>query len=709
MVAWLGALKVVQQDAADNVGFGIQDVWRILVVQRYTALIVAAFVMGASIVYNVMATRVYRATAVVQLSIMAGQEVKSEKVVDLDQYNRWNRDMFTLTQLEVIYSRALREEVLARYIAAGYGDDPIASSADALRGVMHVQGREATELLDVAVEHTDPERAAVLANLIAEVYRELNLDALRDSAREAKQWIGDQLLEYEKRIDVTTKEMAAYQRENGLADVDQVSTTLSARMLALNTALAEVATERALLGSQLSAHEQLYRRGLYAELARDIDSPLVVALTDEYARAVTAHARLAARYGEKHPERMYAEAELKRIETELKKEVEEAMRGERARLEVLDANAARIGTEIDGGNEESLQRQQVGSGYQQLKLELERSITFYRSLSQRNDELDLQARTQLNNVRVIDAATVPGGPISPNIPYNLAISLVVALAGGVAAAFLREFVDDRVSSPLEIATWLRVPYLGHVPRIEGENAGQGALYTWRNPNSTAAEAIRSIRTLLELDPGRGPLRRILVTSAITAEGKTGTSVRLSVAFARLGRRVLLVDADLRRPTVHRLFEIERAPGLSEVFGGTPIVDAIIPSAVPNVHVLPAGTWVEGATEVLASERMLEILDLVQQDYDLIVIDSPPSMMIADAAILSRGVDGVVFVVREHTASRRAIQEALRSLQKVGATVLGVVLNAVDVDRRGSSYAYYRAYGYGYYKESEEDHQNDAAK
>jgi polysaccharide biosynthesis transport protein len=245
-----------------------------------------------------------------------------------------------------------------------------------------------------------------------------------------------------------------------------------------------------------------------------------------------------------------------------------------------------------------------------------------------------------------------------------------------------------------------------IPRLpELKDEAQLALYTFENPNSAAAEAMRAIRTMLELNPPPNGLRRLLVTSAMQSEGKTSTVVRLGVAFANLGKRVVMIDGDLRRPRLHKIFNIERDPGLSSLLGGEAIDDVVNATGVPNLFFVSAGTAHDHSTEPLASMAMTRLLDELDRQYDLVLIDSPPAALLSDAAILSKRVDGVVMLVREGIVSRFLVRDALRSLNKVGANVLGVVMNAVDLNRRGASYYRYYSYGYGqrysrYYSDSE---------
>lgn len=684
------------QDAPNN-GLQLRDMYAILQMQWKVVVGCTAAAVLVAMLHGVFATRQYKSAAVLHMSTMAGQELKSDRVVDVDQYNRWNRQMFVQTQLEVIRSRNMMETVIRKYNELGYDDiAPDTQGVRALVEMLEIMPRQGTELLDLSITSSDPEKSAVLANLVADQFRENNLEGLRDSAREAKAWLQGQIREYRDRIDSATVTVVGFQGENDLADVSEQTSSLQARIDSLNQAFAQINTERVLLETTVYAHDRQLREGSYQELAKDMDTSLVASLTTDYAAAVTEHASTAARYGEKMPERRQAEAKLARIEQELKSEVEVTLSSERKKLSLLRGKEANLKEEIDAAKVQLLDVSGKREQYGKLRVDLERAKEFYVRLNQRNDELDLQSQTQLNNIRIIDQARPVPRPVSPSVWLNLGIALVGGFVGGLGLGLAREYLDDTISSPLDIQTFLRVPFLGMIPRIaEVTDETDLALYTHSNPRSAVAEALRGIRTVIELDPRGETPKRLLVTSAVSAEGKTSTVVRLGVAFANLNKRVLMIDCDLRRPRLHKIFNTGKEDGLTSILAGMPIEEAIVSSVVPNLDFLPCGRTTERPNELLASKDMSELLDELDKRYDLILIDSPPTVLLADAKILSRYTDGVVILVREHTTSRMLVREAVQGLEQVGGRVLGVIVNIVDLGNRRTSYKYSNTYGYGY--------------
>lgn len=669
-----------------------------LQMQRNVILAFAAVVVFVALIFNLRSPKMYRSTAVIQISSSTGQELRVDEVVQKDWSEQYT---FLTTQLDLMESRELRDEVIRRYETLGYGDLTLAEGAgDRLAGMLKAVPRKDSEIVDVSIVDTDPVRAARLVNLVTEVYRGQNLEGRRDAARDARVWLEQQLAEYAVRISEGSSALIKYQTEHDLADAEEVVTRLSALMESLNLSYGEVNTERVLLQTTVGVHERLLAQGAYESLAKDMNSPLMITLTAELSASTTENARISARYLESMPERKYSEAKLKSIESELRSEIERTLATEHAKLDILQSKEASLKAEIDDAKAQLIARQALSEEYERLKLELDRSKEFYSTLSQRNGELELAARTQLNNVRVIDEARPEMSPVSPNIPRNMLVALVAGLVLGCGVGFLREYIDDTISSPLDVATYLRVPLVGMVPRYTDVTDDRSrALYTMQHPSSAAAESVRTMRTVLELNPNGKPLRRLLITSSLSSEGKTTTAVSLAVSFANLGRKVIIVDADLRRPRLHHIFDVARKVGLSSLLQGTAQIDsAIVPTGIVGFDVLPAGPGSERSNELLASTSMVELLDELDRRYDIVVVDTPPSGMLSDAAILSKMVDGVLVVVREQTVSRTLVREVVHRLQQVGAPVLGVIVNAVDMTGRASKYKYYYGYRYQYYDE-----------
>ena len=296
---------------------------------------------------------------------------------------------------------------------------------------------------------------------------------------------------------------------------------------------------------------------------------------------------------------------------------------------------------------------------------------------------------------VITAAEMPTTPASPKLGLNLAMALVLGSMLGVGFAFLAENLDDRVRSTEEVEERVGAPVLGHVPYVvEWADSAEPLLATVHRPTSGAAEAYRTLRTNLRFLSLERPLGTVLVTSTLASEGKSTTAANLAVALAEGGTRTILVSADLRRPSIHKFFEIADSGGIVAALEGTTTVEgALRQTQIPNLRLLPAGGRPPNPTEILASSRFSELLESLASISDLVLIDAPPALGLADASALASKVDGVLFLVDAHEVARRSLSHAAEQIRKAGGRILGTIMNGVVADEAG--YGYYYQYYYSY--------------
>jgi capsular exopolysaccharide synthesis family protein len=298
------------------------------------------------------------------------------------------------------------------------------------------------------------------------------------------------------------------------------------------------------------------------------------------------------------------------------------------------------------------------------------------------------AGTPAIEVSVVDQAEAPGAPISPNPLRNLTLAVVLGLLAGVGAAFLIDHLDVTVKHREEIESF-GFPVLGAIPRLDFKGE---SVHLERDLQGAGGEAFRMIRTSIGFVNLESPVRTLLVTSAMAQEGKTTTSLNLAAAYAVGGLRTILVEADLRRPSLHRVFGMLGTRGLTTaIVGDVPLQDAILNTDMRNMSVLMAGAIPPNPVELLGSDQMTELLDRLQRSFDIVIVDSPPVVPVADPAALAGRVDGVVLVVRAGKTDRRRLDQASQLLDRAGGRLVGVVLNDVRFDGSPGSYEYY--YGY----------------
>ncbi|MBN2438781.1 MAG: polysaccharide biosynthesis tyrosine autokinase, partial [Deltaproteobacteria bacterium] len=329
-------------------------------------------------------------------------------------------------------------------------------------------------------------------------------------------------------------------------------------------------------------------------------------------------------------------------------------------------------------------------------------------------ETSMTENIRTGNIRVVDAAEIPKSPVSPKKTQNMLLGLIVGLALGIGLAFFLEYLDNTIKVPDDIKERLKIPYLGPVPVITmaadnpGGNPGKSGtregsleedLVTIGSPKSTASESYRGLRTGILFSAADVPPRTILITSAAPTEGKTITSANLAVTMAQAGNKILLIDCDMRRPRMHRVFNVPRDRGLSNILAGTCGIDeTLLHTAIPRVDIIPSGPVPPNPSEMLGSQSMFKIIETLRGRYDQIIIDSPPITAVTDSVIISRWVDGVLLVIRAGETHREIIKNGIGLLQAANARILGAILNGVNMGR--DSYYYYQYYYYYYGEDGE---------
>ena len=407
--------------------------------QRTTLVAFFLAVVLATSVASLWTTPRYQAIALIQLMPRAGLEVAVEEVVRSDVAGYLEAQERARTQIQIIQSRSVLEKVIELYTELGYTDLPVGPvGAKTLGQNLVVQPRENTQLVEIRVEHEAAERAAVLANLVAEVYSSFNLDSRTDAARESKEWIDARIESARAEYDAASESARSFRREHDLVDVDEDVNGVTTRLASLQAALGEATTERVLLQSKLDNLVRLQRKQEYMVLAGMFpEDPTLETMSRERASIVVESAEVLARYGEQHPEHQRARERMQRVDALLEEAVRRNVEGVRSQVSLLVRQEEQIGGELQKVKAELLDRQRLQVEYAEIQKDEERARGLYDTLKSRVTEVDLQAGSRLNDVRIVDRAIAPRRPSSPNLKLNLAAAMLVGLFGGLALAILR--------------------------------------------------------------------------------------------------------------------------------------------------------------------------------------------------------------------------------------------------------------------------------
>jgi len=411
-----------------------------------------------------------------------------------------------------------------------------------------------------------------------------------------------------------------------------------------------------------------------------LDDPSLTALSRERAAIQTEAADVLARYGERHPEHQRVKQHIARVDALILAEVRRIVRGERALVQTLQQQEARLAGEVDAVKDSLLAKQRLMEEYAQLKQAEDQARGLHRTLSERGAEVELQARTGLSDVRLVDPAVPPTRPSKPRLLLNLVAALGMGLFGGVAVALLRDHTDDTVRTPRALRDRAQAPVLGLIPVLpDGLDLAARDTYVWDNPRSPHAESVSALRAVLQHQALNRRGLSLLVTSSVSGEGKSTLAAALARSFAGVGARTVLIDGELRRPRQHDIFGVDRGAGLGESLArqADPL-KLTRHTNVPRLDLLTAGGEVERPGELVASPIFAEVLTRLGTAYHVVIVDSPPVGVLADALMMGRSSDAVLMVARAGLAPGELVEDAAERLRQTGADVVGTVLNGVEL-------------------------------
>ena len=645
-----------------------------------------------------------------------------EYMIDLDNYIETQSRVLTSETLALQTIRNTGLASSAEFSAAG-GSEAIASGSlknhklpaeiGAFLGSLSVKHILNTHLLEVSFESTDPQLAARILNAHLDNYVEQNYRSRYEETADATKWLQSELDELRVKVRRSEDARIEYERNNQIWSVDDKSNVTTQRLSELNKALTDAQSD------------SLKKQSLF-EYARSGDVDVVPQIRDnavlqdmekkrgdlsiQYTDAVN-------QYGPNYPKVQRLQAQMKNLDAQMAQQrkgiiaqLESDYREAKQHEELLSKALDQQKTEVNSMSEKMIQ-------YNVLKREAEANKALYDSLETKLKEAQISSGLKSSNIRVVDPAMVPSTPARPAKTRNIALGFLVGIVCGIGLALLREYLDNTVKTPDDIETLVRLPSLAVVPVFdEGgttvTRAGflKGAssnghdkrmeLVAQHFPKSQVSEAFRALRTALLLSRPDHPPQVLLVTSALPREGKTMTAANLAVTLAQLGDKTALVDADLRKPGVRRLLNLEpgKYAGLSSYLAGVSTLDQVsVPHpAIPNLVAILPGPVPPNPADLLSSHKLSDAIAELRTKFKFIVIDAPPCMAATDAVILSVQVDGVLLVVRSGETPKVAFTRTRDLLTSVKSHLLGVVLNAVDASAPDYYYSYrYYPYSYGY--------------
>ncbi|MGC2489702.1 MAG: polysaccharide biosynthesis tyrosine autokinase [Candidatus Sulfotelmatobacter sp.] len=712
----------------------IRDYLRVLLKRKWTVLACLFTVFAVVAIASLKMTPVYEASGSIAIN------KPDSSLGNFNNSTTFNLDYYDPTELETEV-KILQSDLLALQVVKDLGLDrrpefggkaaPSPSSLDLapdplqtdpsrtsallanFRGSLKVTLAPNTKIIEVHYSSPDKQLAANVVNKLMEDYTENNFKSRFDSTMQAEDWLKNQLVDLQMKVENSQQKLVQYQKEHEILGIDEKQNITTAKLDELNKALTAAESER-------MDKESVYRlvesgdTDTIASAASALDaagtggtsaSTLLESLRSKKADLKIQAAQLNTQFGPSYPKLAQLNSQLKEIDAQIVLETKKVAGQVRGQYMAAVQRENLLHDALEKQKQEENKLNESAIDYSILKRDLDSYRQLYEGLMEKMKEAGVSAGLKSNNFRIVDVARVPTYPIEPNIPRNLAFAFLLGLTSGVGLAFLQEGLDNTVRTSEQARLISGLPALGMIP-LPSKTAREGAnpkrlviasskeaveMVAQARPHSQMAESYRALRTSLLLTNLGAPPKVIMITSALPQEGKTTTSMNTALVLAQKGIRVLLIDADLRRPSIHKILGMGPRSGLSNVLTGSATLQQTITrsSILPNLSILPAGTPPPNPAELLASANMRDVLEELRGQYDHIVLDTPPTLSVTDAVVLSPRADAIVLVIRSGQTTKQALRRSRDILTQVNAKVSGVLLNAVDL----SSPDYYYYYEY----------------
>jgi len=559
-------------------------------------------------------------------------------------------------------------------------------------GSVSVTPVKGSRLVRVSVVSADPAKAARVANTMGQAFIAMGMERKMEASSYARTFLEEQIKVSKAKLEESERALNKYAKANSLLTLDEKTNVINMTFTDLSSALSKVEQERVKAEAQ---YNEMARNP--ANSAQVLDNKTVQAFKEQKAKLEAEYLVNLGTYKPEFPKMLQLKAQIAELELRIKAETATVLASVKAQYDAAKQQEAQVRARVLETRKEVLVAQDRGVDLGLLKRDLDTNRQIYDNLLQRLKEVGVSSGVATNNISMVDAATVPLFPFKPNLTTNMGIGAAIGLMLGLGFIFLREHLDDSIKHADEVEAQFGLPLLGIIPMVKKAPAGGDiSMLTVDDPRGSFAESYRSMRTALQFSTAEGAPRRLMVTSSVKGEGKSTTAVALAVNFAQMGKRVLLIDADMRNPTVHKALELHNDHGLSNFLSGEVSREVLIrQTKVAGLRVMTAGPMPPSPVDLLMGPKLLRMLDkLGEMGYDHVIIDAPPILGIADAIVLGNQVQNIVFAIKAGATKRASIKDALRRLRTAGLLPLGVALTRTT-SQHTSYHGYDGYYGYGY--------------
>ena len=706
----------------------LRDYWRILMKRRLLVISFFLVVIMVTALVSLTSTRIYQAKCQILIErsnpgILTPQELFAADYTSAEFYQ---------TQSKILESRSLARSVIHKlnlsanpefvspqtfiqrtleisYSEANSGLKGLdASLEDHLTkdflGRLSVEPIRNSHLVNINFEARDPVLAARIANTVAAAYVDWNLGLRIQSQKDSANFLDEQVKEQKRKLEASEQALQQYREKYGVVALapkgpgKESETIASQKMMMVSSQLVEAQQKRMEAETKYRKALELVKNPDQAEsIPEVVNNTLINQIKNQEVELLRKKSDLAEKFGQKHPTMVALNQEMENLVGKKKQEIRNIVSSLKTQYDVSASQEKLLRTAAHQSRSETIDQNKVAIQYQVFQQEVESNRTLYDMLLKRLKETNVSEENKMISIHVVDPAETPRYPAKPRIVRNLILALIGGLLGGLVLAFFFEYLDNTIKTPDDLERHFKLTYLGPIPNFEMKTEGSGQdLIVLNTPKSSASEAFRGLRTNILFSSAKQVPRAILITSSAAQEGKSTVSSNLAVTMAQGGGKTVILDCDMRRPRLNKIFNVGREPGMSNILvGETPWEKTVQPTWVENLDFIPSGPIPPNPAELLSSERMEALMAALKGHYDRIIIDSPPITAVTDSVVLAREsvADGLVMVIKAGKMSREIIGSSIRQLQDMKARLLGVVLNDISFTKdQYYSYQYYYYYG-----------------
>jgi len=732
------------------------DIWRIALKRKWIIVSAVLIVLIITAVHLFTRIPLYKATATIIIENPSSNMLNINDTYPSSPYYQYDfTGTYFNTQLRLLTSRSMAERVARRMslsdrpeLQAGqehrnnifhtfkdfvtlkwlFKKKPAEEEADSERvfeqnpnevyaftvlGGLSVSPIEETRLVEVSYSSPHPQLAADVVNTVVGEFINYSVEMRYEATQQASEFLNEQIAQLRSELSAKEREIQRYGEEKELLYLSDKESSVVSKFGDLNSALTQAQIERIKTESSY-----LELRDLAVDsLPQYINNPVIQSLKTEYNQMLNSYQEKLKTFKPSYPEMVSLSAKIDSMRNQLKEEIQKAVNAAESDYRAALKEENKLQGLLSEQRKDVIQMNNNAILYNSLKIEIENKRNLLNSLLARQNETLVSARLKglkSSNIKIIDTALVPGAPYYPNKSRSLMLALLLGLFMGVGMAFLIDYVDSTIKEPEEAERLVQLPSLGVIPFVSKDGMKRGNAYTSYTygteeqkeplkieyfeminhiyPKLSVSENYRTLRTSILFSHAGSVPQVICYTSAFPQEGKTATLVNTAVSFAQLSKKVLMIDADMRKPRLHKVFDLSITNGLSSYLTGKiNLEEAVKETKLENMFVITSGPHPPNPVELIDTPRMKELIDAVRGQFDFIFIDTPPVLAVVDSAIVSSISDGTVFIVKIGKTTRKAYVNSIRALEQVKANIIGVVYNEMKVKGRG----YYSAEQHGY--------------